>query len=762
MLKRPIHTIRAFFKSLGVVEQAQVVASTAVIVAMVTMIMMHLAVGETIRKLDFISILTVGIIGYVGIFFMLKYGRILEEQRRQLAELNTIAEALNSTVELNSVLLAALIKVMELMKAEYGWIYLESNGMLTLRHHYGTSVPLFPAGLAVEDARLRWIRTPGMFRTEERVIIESTTPEFTRQDVRMIASIPLLRQQGFAGVLIIGSNETRKFEQKKIAVIQAFGNQIGAALNNASLFEQVRESEQLYQDLYEHSPDMYHTVTREGLVLSCNLTECQLLGYAKEEIVGKPLLNLYPPSQHQHVLENLKRIFEDGEELRGVEEQMLRSDRTPLDVSVNTALIRSLEGPPQAVRVVLRDITEKKKMEEKILQAQKIDSIGNLAGGIAHDFNNILTAILGSASIMRRRIKDDQRWIKYVDLIESTSRRGAAVTRQLLTFARKNSPRVDKVDVNAIIEQTIRLFEVTAPKSIHIKCEYASEALMVEADEGQLQQAVLNLCLNARDAMPNGGVLVIRCSGIDVGSEEAKEATENVTGPFIRISVADSGVGIPPQLLSRIYEPFFTTKELGKGTGLGLSVVYGVVRSHNGYINVKSELNSGTEFTIYLPRIFTEEEAVTSHADTQKIVGGTERILLIDDEISVGEIGIDILRELGYRTDVAQNGREGLEKLNNAGDCPYDLVILDMNMPRLGGRETFEQIKEAFPQMKVMVCSGYSSSMLDDTGGFVGKIDGFIQKPYELADLAQKIRGVLDARTGVRGARAELGIQKAS
>ncbi|HUL45415.1 MAG TPA: PAS domain S-box protein [Bacteroidota bacterium] len=762
MLKRPIRTIRVFFKSLGVVEQAQVVASTAVVVAMVAMIMMHIAVGEKIRKLDFISILTVGIIGYVGIFFMLKYGRILEEQRKQLAELNTIAEALNSSVELNTVLLSALIKVMELMNAEFGWIYLEENGVLTLRHHYGTSVPLFPLNLTIADERLRWIRVPGVFRTEDRMIVEATTPEFSRGDVRMIASIPLQRPQGFAGVLIIGSSEVRKFEQKKIALIQAFANQIGAALNNASLFEQVRESEQLYQDLYEHSPDMYHTVTREGIVLSCNLTECKLLGYPKEEIVGKPLLNLYPPDQHQHVLDNLKRIFEEGEELRGVEEQMLKSDHALLDVSVNTSLIRSPDGTPRAVRVVLRDITEKKKMEEKILQAQKIDSIGNLAGGIAHDFNNILTAILGSASIMRRRIKDDQRWMKYVDLIESTSRRGAAVTRQLLTFARKNSPRVDKVDVNVVIEQTIRLFEVTAPKSIHIKCEYAGVPLMVEADESQLQQALLNLCLNARDAMPNGGVLVIRCNGVEIGSEEAKEATENVAGPFVKIMVADSGVGIPPQVLSRIYEPFFTTKEQGKGTGLGLSVVYGVIRGHNGYINVKSELNSGTEFTMYLPRIFTEEEAVASHTDTEKIVGGTERILLIDDEVSVGEIGIDILRDLGYRTDGAQNGREGLEKLNNPGDRPYDLVILDMNMPRLGGRETFDQIKEAFPQMKVMVCSGYSSSMLDDAGRFVQKIDGFIQKPYELADLAQKIRGVLDAQNSVRRTRAELGIQKAS
>ena len=183
----------------------------------------------------------------------------------------------------------------------------------------------------------------------------------------------------------------------------------------------VRESEQLYLDLYEYSPDMYHTIDRNGIVLSCNLTESRLLGYSKEEIIGKPVINLYPPTQHHRVKENMEKIFEKGQELRGEEEKMLCLDGTLLDVSVNTSLIRDVDGSPRAVRMVLRDITEKKKMEEKILQAQKIDSIGNLAGGIAHDFNNILTAILGSASIMRRRIKDDQRWLKYVDLIETTS-----------------------------------------------------------------------------------------------------------------------------------------------------------------------------------------------------------------------------------------------------------------------------------------------------------------------------------------------------
>ncbi len=746
MMKNFIHSIRKVMTPLGLVERAQVVASTAVLVAMGTIIGIYLATGERFRPLDFMSAMTVGVIGYISIFFLLKYGRILDEQRRELLELNTITEAVNSSVQLESVLHAALVKVVELLHADAGWIYLEENNLLMLRDINGTEAEIFPQQVSIDDETMSWIRSPGLFKTDDPNIVQSTTMEFANQGVKMIASIPLVRRHAFSGVLIIGYREPRKYEAKKIVMIQAFGNQISAALNNASLFEQVRESEQVYLDLYEYSPDMYHAIDKNGIVLSCNITESRLLGYSKEDIVGKPVIKLYPPAQHHRVKENMRKIFEEGQELRGIEEQMLCHDGTLLDVSVNTSLIRSLDGSPWAVRMVLRDITEKKKMEEKILQAQKIDSIGNLAGGIAHDFNNILTAILGSASIMRRRIKNDQGCLKYVDLIEMTSRRGASVTRQLLTFARKSNPHVDRIDVNSIIEQTLRLFEITAPKSIHLKCVLSPEPVLVEADESQLQQALLNLCINTRDAMPQGGVLVINCEGVDLNHQEALELTEGTSGRFVKITIADSGVGIPPHILAKIYEPFFTTKEQGKGTGLGLSVVYGVVRSHNGYINVSSEVNSGTAFTMYLPRIFAQE-SLPEGVQSESLVGGTERVLLIEDESSVGEIGADILQELGYRTDIARNGREAVEKLSLPG-ARYDLVILDMNMPRMGGRETFDRIKELLPDLKIVVCSGYSASMVDD-GKFMHTVDGFIQKPYELQDFAKKIRSVLDFHKNV-------------
>jgi PAS domain S-box-containing protein len=734
--------IKVFFKSMGLVEQAQVVASTGVVIAMITIVTIKLVAGETLGALDFISVVTIGIFGFVGVIFALQYGRNLESQRKELLELNNIADAVNYSVDLTSVLQSALIKVMQLMHADAGWIYLSDHNVLRLRHAYGSAVPLFYDTAVVDDPVLRWINDPAVRSVEDSVIVQSTTNEFKNEGIKIIASIPLVRQGVFAGVLLIGGRDSKKFGSRKIAVIQAFGNQISMALNNAYLFEQVKESERQYADLYENSPDMYHSINRNGIIISCNETESRLLSIPKDRIIGYPLVTLYPVGLRPQVEANLKKIFMEGNQLKESEEQVVRHDGEVIDVSVNTSLVYDGDRKPIVARMVLRDITEKKKMEEKILQAQKIDSIGNLAGGIAHDFNNILTAILGSASIMRRKVDENNRLLKYVDLIETTARRGAAVTRQLLTFARKTNPHVVRAEVNSIIDQTIKLFEVTTPRTIHIKVNLAPEPLIVEADEGQLQQAFLNLCLNARDAMPNGGIIVITCAGMTLDQEQALEVTEGHPGSYVMISVADSGIGIPANVLSKIFEPFFTTKEQGKGTGLGLSVVYGVVKSHNGFINVKSEVNSGTIFTMYLPRVTGIKHGMDIEEKPEKIVGGNEKILIIEDEISVGEIGADILLELGYTVDVVHNGREAVEYLSRDGNT-INLVLLDMNMPRMGGRATFDQIKNQFPKMKILVCSGYSATMIDD-GKFTQAIDGFIQKPYELNDFAYKIRSILD------------------
>jgi CheY-like chemotaxis protein len=296
--------------------------------------------------------------------------------------------------------------------------------------------------------------------------------------------------------------------------------------------------------------------------------------------------------------------------------------------------------------------------------------------------------------------------------------------------------------VNEIIDETRRLFEPTIPKSIIIRTVLSPEPVFIEADEGQIQQALLNLCLNARDAMPNGGMLTVTCKAVTIKQEDVQQFADAKSGQYIMLTIVDSGIGIPANVMNKIFEPFFTTKEQGKGTGLGLAVVYGVVRGHNGYINVDSEVGAGTVFTIYLPRVMNGKQTPKAKQTTSKLVGGTEHILMIEDEATVGEIGVDILRDLGYTVQIARNGMEAIQMLAESRET-FHLVVLDMNMPKLGGRSTFEYLRKHHPQIKVLVCSGYSAQMLED-GHFMSSIHGFIQKPYEIDDFAMTIRSVLD------------------
>jgi CheY-like chemotaxis protein len=343
---------------------------------------------------------------------------------------------------------------------------------------------------------------------------------------------------------------------------------------------------------------------------------------------------------------------------------------------------------------------------------------------------------------MRRRIVGDSRYTKYVELIETASRRGAALTRQLLTFARKTNPHVRLVDMNHIIEETIRLIEATTPKSIVIKRSLSPEPAYINADEGQLQQAIMNLSLNARDAMPNGGNLYISCKTAFLDDEHIRNVPEGIPGKYVVLTLADTGIGIPQHYINRIFEPFFTTKEAGKGTGLGLAVVYGVVRSHHGYVTVESEVNNGSIFTIYLPRA---TEGISTQIAQRKapVVGGTEKILLVEDELSVSEIGSDIMRDLGYDVQIAANGKEAIEVLTQHPN-KFQLVVLDMNMPQMSGKAAFEIIKEQFPHLKVLICSGYSAQVLEDSK-FLHTVEGYLQKPYGVEDLASNIRSILDS-----------------
>jgi len=396
----------------------------------------------------------------------------------------------------------------------------------------------------------------------------------------------------------------------------------------------------------------------------------------------------------------------------------------------------------------VRDVTERrraeeerKKLEVQLQAAQKMEAIGTLAGGIAHDFNNILMGIQGNASLLEIRLEGGHPGREKVKNIEKYVESGTHLSRQLLGFARRGKYNVKASDLNDIIEKTASMFARTR-KEIRVHRQLAPDLMTVEVDRGQIEQVLLNLYINAWQAMPNGGDLYLITENITL-DENYVQPYRVKPGRFVKVTVADTGVGIDEKDLHRIFEPFFTTKAMGRGTGLGLASAYGIIKSHGGHINVYSEKDHGTTFNFYLPAsqrtVVAEAKAV---APTLR--KGQETILLTDDEEMIIDVGCGLLRELGYTVIPARSGPEALA-IYRERHADIDLVVMDMIMPGMSGGETFDRLKQINPRVKVLLSSGYSingqASQIMERG-----CDGFIQKPFNLQQLSTKLRQILDGK----------------
>ncbi len=743
-MKNPIRFVSKFFRNLGPVEQAQMVASTAVVVSMATIISALAVTGQSVRLMDFISILTVGTIGFTSVYFSLQYSRQLDEQRRQLLALNTIAEAVNRVVELDYVLQTALARITELLNIDFGWIYMVEGDRLVLKCSKGATRDFLSAQEDRLQAASHWLSQPHV----QRELLSDTAGRidagFKQLGIQFWASIPLHSKDIPAGALIVAGREFEMFTNKQAELMEAFGNQISVALNNAQLFERLKQSERQYIDLFENAPDLYLAVDRQHRIVGCNITGANLLGWERHAIIGQPFESFFIESKREAMRARLEEMFSEGVALKDVEEQVLTRSGQSIYVTLNSSLVFDERGTSVNARIVARDISERKKMEGALLHAQKIDSIGNLAGGIAHDFNNILAAILGSASIMRRRLAEKSRFSRYVEIIESSARRGSSLTRQLLTFARKAETFAKPVDINTLIAETLSLFERSVTKEITVRTFLSEEPTTVSGDDGQIQQALLNLFLNARDAMQSGGTLTVSTEVTMADAHTTSLFSSIKPGSFVVIRVSDTGHGIEKSIQTRVFEPFFTTKD--HGTGLGLSVVYGVVQNHGGFINLESEVGRGTTFSMYLPRVLAKTAAKSRKR--QRLPHGTENVLIIDDEISVCEIARDMMTELGYTAYVEHNGRSGIEAYRNR-QAMIDLILLDINMPVMSGKEAFEILRSINPSVRIIVMTGYGKGAIE-TSMFSSEVNGFIQKPFQIELLALTVRDVLDARVAIQ------------
>jgi PAS domain S-box-containing protein len=511
----------------------------------------------------------------------------------------------------------------------------------------------------------------------------------------------------------------------------------------------LRQSEKRYRELFESITDFIFAHTSQGEILSINPAAAGALGYEPDQIVGRSMADLLPPRCRATFQEDYLDPTMDLGQHRGTF-LLMSNGGQERHVDYRSRLVQEPDAAPY-VAVSGRDITdnmaaqqELRSLEEQLTQSQKMQAVGTLASGIAHDFNNILQAISGYVQLLLGSDKDPGTTERYLNGVDGAVKRASELVNNLLTFSRKMDPDLQPLDVNAVILQAVRLLERVLPRMISVETYLMDELWKVSGDPNQLIQVLMNMGTNARDAILEGGRVVLESRNVTFDKDYAQAYLDLEAGRYVEIKIWDTGIGMDEPTLRQVFEPFFTTKDVGKGTGLGLSTVYGIVKSHNGHVTVRSELGLGSTFTIYLPALGDSDvQENIRENELEDIHGGDETILLVDDEKAIIEIARDVLSRHGYKVLTADGGERALD-LYRQHSSEIDLVILDLGMPGIGGHSCLLEMLRINPEACVLIASGYSLGG-SDKDPIKNGAAGFLSKPYRLADMLRKVRSVLDA-----------------
>jgi PAS domain S-box-containing protein len=517
---------------------------------------------------------------------------------------------------------------------------------------------------------------------------------------------------------------------------------LAASHRSHSAIALLRASEERFAAIFDNAAVAATIIGLDGRIQHANRFMEETLGYAPGELVGLPLAELQHPDEQDDRFAALA-----AGELASyrLERRLVRRDGGVIWMDVSVALVRNAHGRPDFAVAIGVDVTERRELEDALRQSQKMEAIGQLAGGIAHDFNNVLTAISGYAELAALHVGDDELLRDDVREIERAAQRAAALTRQLLAFSRKQIMRPERLDVNDAVRELESMLKRLIGEHIRIELDLATPLPLVSVDRGQLHQVIVNLVVNARDAMlPNGGTVTIRTDEVELDGDSHERSGVIEPGRYVRLSVADTGHGIDEVTMQRIFEPFFTTKEPGRGTGLGLSTVYGIVKQSGGYIAAESEPGNGAEFIVYLPAL---DASAPQAEEPQAPAGrrrGSETVLLVEDEDVVRTLVRQALEPRGYEVLVAGDGEEALA-LAEEHDGPIDLLLTDLMMPNLSGREVADRLKAERPGVKVLYMTGYAdASLVGD--GVLEPGTALIEKPFSFAALDAAVRSALDDR----------------
>ncbi len=584
--------------------------------------------------------------------------------------------------------------------------------------------------------------------------------EALQRGYRASAAFPVQVQGRLIGALNIYAVEPGFFDEENVSLLEEMAADVAFALENLDREEQRERAEQeraqalareevaraqaraeaRFRELLEAAPDAILEIDRQDTVLLVNAATEQLFGYDRQELLGLPLDRLLA-ERSRGAYQRLRAacLAHPGGRPQAPEElSARRKDGREFFAEMTLNPAHSEEGGP--ITCAIRDVTERKHLEEQLRQSQKMEALGRLAGGVAHDFNNLLTIIGGYSQMLLSGVRARDPARRDLESIAEAANRASALTRQLLAFSRRQVVQPKVLDLNRLIARMHRMLRPVIGEDIELRLNLQRNLGRVKADPGQLEQVVMNLVVNARDALPQGGWITIETREIVLTADAAPVALP--AGTYVALAVSDSGEGIDAETLPHVFEPFFTTKLRGKGSGLGLSTVYGIVKQSGGEIQVSSEVGQGSTFRIYLPVFRAPAKRREIRAAPVRAATGEETILLVEDEAGVRRLAREMLLRQGYTVLEAASGPDALELWSQHGGA-IDLLVTDVVMPQMSGRELAERLREARPDLKVLYMSGYTNDVIARHGVLEAEV-AFLQKPFAAESLGRKVRTVLD------------------
>ena len=574
-------------------------------------------------------------------------------------------------------------------------------------------------------------------------------PHLLVNGTRAMLEVPVMRSTDLVGILSLQSGEPRTWDMYEIAMLSEVGDYMTVAIRDAHerderrrAEDELRRSEADYRALISHATYGIYRTSTDGAFRVVNPAMVTMLGYESErEVLALGLAaDIYAdPQEHSWLTET----YSADQRVEGVEVKWKRKDGKLITVRLNGRVIRGSDGETLGLEVFAEDVTERELLEEQLRQSQKMEVVGQLTGGIAHDFNNILTVILASAKLLRSSMPPDERDMQLnLEELESAARRGAALVKRLLGFSRKAMLALKPLDLGALVDDLLKTLRRLLPGNIDIQLSGPAKLPSVSADSGAVEQIIINLATNARDAMPKGGVLRVETTVVRLDKRHQDEQGWGDPGEYIRLTVRDTGVGMDDETMEHVFEPFFTTKEQGRGTGLGMSTVYGLMKQHGGFVDVHSEVGAGTTVTLYFRG--TNDEVSTAQKVTalEESPRGTETILFVEDEASIRRVGKKVLELHGYTVLQAADGEEGLHVLRER-QAQIALVISDVVMPKLSGPDLYEEIRDNIGDLKFIFMSGYTARDVHATTSLDWNIP-FLQKPWTSSELLVRVRETLD------------------